>query len=104
VREITLTVYDWFQGTAAIAAAFLAVVAGILALSLFKAAFQKKEMKAWRFVIFALVIFAVEEILGGLKAFGIYSTPHLTHVIPGFILGFMIAALVNQIYINRGCA
>ena len=82
----------------------MAIVAGILALSLFKAAFKKKELKAWRFLIFALVFFAVEEVVGALKIFGVYSTPHLTHVIPGIILAFIIAALVNQIYINRGCA
>ena len=83
-------------GTATIAAVFLSIVAGILAMSLFRSAFREKHMKAWRFLIFTLILFAVEEILGALKIFGIYSTPHLTHVVPGFILAFLIAAIVKE--------
>lgn len=96
-----LTAYDWAYGTSTIAVVFLSIVAGILALSLFRAAFMEKHLKAWRFLIFTLVFFAVEEVLGALKIFGIYSTPHLTHVVPGFILAFLIAALVNQIWVNK---
>jgi hypothetical protein len=102
VISITLTVYDWFLGTAEIAAVFLSIVAGFIALSLFKAARSRKELAAWKPLIIALVLFAVEEVVGALKTFGVYATPHLTHVIPGFILGFLIAALVMQIHINRG--
>ncbi len=104
VNIIALTTYDWIYGTATIAVVFLSIVAGALAISLFKSSFRSKELKAWRFLIIALVLFAVEEAVGALKIFGIYSTPHLTHVIPGFILAAMIAAIVNQIYINKGCA
>ncbi len=103
VREIVLTVYDWVYGTAAIGVVFLSIVAGILAISLFKQAFKNDEMRAWRFLIFTLIFFAVEESVGALKIFRLYVTPHLTHVIPGLILATMIAALVNQIYINKGC-
>lgn len=103
MNNITLTTYDWVLGVSEIAAVFLSIVAGIIALSLFKAAFKEKDLKAWRFLIFALVFFAINEAVGALKSFGVYSTPHLTHVIPGIVLAFVIAALVNQIYINRGC-
>jgi hypothetical protein len=47
-------------------------------------------------------LFAVEEVLGALKTFGIYSTPHLTHVIPFFILLFVIAGVLAQINITKG--
>ncbi len=104
MKKIALTVYDWFYGTATIAVVFLAIVAGILAMSLFKAAFKRKNLGAWRFLIFALVLFAAVEILGALKIFSIYSTPHLTHVIAGLVIACVIASLVNQIYINKGCA
>ena len=53
-------------------------------------------------MIIALVLFAVEEVIGALKTFGIYETPHLTHVIPFFILLFVIAAIVIQINITKG--
>lgn len=104
MKNIVLTTYDWILGVAEIAAVFLSIVAGVIGLSLFRISFTEKELKAWRFLIFALVFFAVVEIVGALKSFGVYSTPHLTHVIPGIVLAFLIAALVNQIYINRGCA
>ena len=100
---IALGFYNWIYGTVVIAVVFLSVVAGILALSLFKAAFKNPEMRAWRFLIFTLVFFALVEVVGALKIFRIYVTPHLTHIIPGFILATLIAALVNQIYINKGC-
>ncbi len=103
VNYIALTIYDWLYGTSTIATVFLAIVVGIIALSLFEAAFKKKELKAWRFLIVCLVFFALVEFFGALKVFGIYPTPHITHVLAGVVLAAMIASLVNQIYINRGC-
>ena len=103
VTDIALGFYDWTYGTITIAVVFLSIVAGILAISLFKAAFKHPKMRAWRFLIFTLVFFAAEESFGALKIFGIYVTPHITHIIPSIILATMIAALVNQIYINKGC-
>ncbi len=103
MNEIALTTYEWFYGTATIAVVFLSIVAGVLALSLFKAAFRKKELKAWRYIIFTLILFAVAEIFGALKIFGVYSTPHITHVLVGVVLATFIAAVVSQIYVNRGC-
>ncbi|MBN2111827.1 hypothetical protein JW707_01880 [Candidatus Woesearchaeota archaeon] len=100
--SIVLTVYDWFLGTAEIAAVFLSLVAGVIALSLFKVSRKNKELAAWKPLIIALVLFAVEETIGALKTFGVYTTPHLTHVVPGFVLAFLIASLVMQIHINRG--
>ena len=46
-------------------------------------------------------VFAVEEILGALRSFNIYSTPHLTHIVPSFILAFLIWALVLQIKVAK---
>ena len=97
-----LTVYDWFLGIAEIAAVFLSVVAGIMAISLFKISQKESILKAWKFMIIALVLFALEEILGALKTFGIYGTPHLTHIVPSFIMIFLIAALITQIQVNKG--
>lgn len=97
-----ITTYDWILGTAELAAAFLAIIAGILAISMLEASRQQKILSAWKWMIVALVIFMGEEIIGALKSFGIYSTPHLTHVIPFFILLFVIAALIIQISITKG--
>ena len=97
-----LTLYDWIYGIAQLAAAFLSIIAGVIALSMFRAARQQKILSAWKLIIIALVLFTIEEILGALKTFGVYSTPYLTHVVPSFILAFLIAALVKQKNINRG--
>ena len=97
-----LTPYDWVYGIAIITAVFLSIVAGILALTLFEKTAQRKYLCAWKPLIVALMLFTIEEIFGALKVFGIWSTPWLTHVIPSFILVFLIAALVKQISITRG--
>ncbi|MBD3304025.1 hypothetical protein GF343_02685 [Candidatus Woesearchaeota archaeon] len=96
------TAYEWIYGIAQFSAGFLSVVAGIIALSMFRAARQNKILRSWRFLIIALVLFAVEEVIGALKTFGIYETPHLTHVIPFFILLFVIAGVLAQIKITKG--
>jgi heme A synthase len=96
------TTYEWIYGIAQFSAGFLSVIAGIIALSMFRTAKQNKILRSWRFLIIGLVLFAVEEVLGALKTFGIYSTPHLTHVIPFFILLFVIAGVLAQINITKG--
>lgn len=98
-----LTPYDWVYGIATLTAVFLSIIAGFLALSLFERAGQRKYLSAWKPLAIALVLFACEEIVGALKIFGVWSTPWLTHVIPSFILVFLIAALIKQINITRGC-
>lgn len=98
-----LTPYDWVYGIANITNVFLSVIAGIIAISLFEKTSQRKYLSAWQPLLIALILFAIEEIVGALKIFGIWSTPWLTHVIPSFILVFLIAALAKQINITRGC-
>ena len=98
-----LTPYDWVYGITEITNVLLSVFAGGIALSLFEASSQRKYLSAWKPLIIALVIFTIEEIVGALKVFGIWSLPWLTHVLPSFILIFIIAALLRQINITRGC-
>ena len=82
---------------------FLSIIAGFIALSMFHLARERRYLKAWKALIVALVLFAVEEVFGALKIFGVWSTPWLTHVIPSFILVLFIWALISQIYIAKGC-
>jgi len=91
---------SFIAGVIGLTNTLLAVAAGILALTLFKSA--HKKLAAWKPLIIVLVLFAIEMILGILKAFHIYSTPHLTHIVPSILLGFLIYALVRQIYITGG--
>jgi len=97
-----LTIYDWVYGISQISSLVLVIIAGFIAVSLFSSAKKIKQLHAWKWMILALVLFAIEEIFGILKTFGIYRSPFLTHVLPGAILGCLIVALVVQININRG--
>ncbi|MFQ5620751.1 MAG: hypothetical protein ACE5FT_02830 [Candidatus Nanoarchaeia archaeon] len=97
-----LTPYDWMYGIAQLAALFLAIFAALFAISMFRTSRQFAMLKAWKWMIGAVVLFAVEELLGTLKTFGVFSTPHLTHVVPSFVMIFLIAALIKQIEINKG--
>ncbi len=97
-----LTIYDWVYGSGQIGAVILSFVAGGIALSMFKAARQRRLLRAWRFLIWALVLFVIVETVGALRTFGVWSSPWLTHVLVSMILGFLIAALIVQIQAPTG--
>lgn len=80
----------------------LSIIAAIIAISMLTMARKRKVLGAWVYLLIALLLFTAEEVIGGLKVFGIFDTPYLTHVIPSFILVFLIIALAKQININRG--
>ncbi len=92
---------EFITGVLQVANFFLSIVAGLIAASLFEVS-HKKELRAWKPLAVALVLFAVEEIFGGLRSFNIYSNPWITHVIPSFIMGFMIWSLALQLEVVRG--
>jgi hypothetical protein len=92
-----LSGWEWFLGTSAIAAVFMSVVGGIIAISMFRSARSMKQLRAWKFLIITLVLFAAEEVFGALKSFGIFQTEWITHVIPSFIMIFLITALIIQL-------
>tara|TARA_Y100000310_G_C20555246_1_gene750170 strand:+ start:309 stop:599 length:291 start_codon:yes stop_codon:yes gene_type:complete len=88
---------EYLEGILKIGNLVLAVVAGIIALSLVKATRERKELRPWIFMIGALVFFAVQMVLGALRAFQIFESPFLTHVNPALILVCIITALILQI-------
>jgi len=97
-------VIEYLEGLLKIANVFLSVVAGIIAITLFKVSEQKKNLKPWNYLIIVLVLFAVQMILGALRAFEIFESPYLTHIIPTIMLAFLIIALILQIQVQRACA
>jgi len=92
---------QYLEGLIKIANVFLAIVAGTIAISMFHIAHKQKNMKPWKFLIGALVLFSVQEILGALRAFQIFESPFLTHIVPTAILVFLIAAVIQQIQLSR---
>jgi len=91
---------DFITGVLQIANFFLSIVAGLIAASLFEAS-KKKELRAWKPLTVALILFAFEEIFGGLRSFSIYSNAWITHVIPSAILAFLIYSLIVQINVIK---
>jgi heme A synthase len=89
------------EGVIKIANLVLAVVAGTAASTLFMKAWRRKELRPWRYLIFALILFAFQELLGALRAFDIFSSPYLTHINVSVILGLLIAAIVLEITIKK---
>ena len=97
-----LSTYDWIYGSGQIGSVVLSLIAGIIAITMLRQAHKRKQLRAWPYLLWSLVFFAIEELVGALKTFGIWSTPWLTHIIPGLILAFLIAALVIQIQVVKG--
>ena len=97
-----LSTYDWIYGSCQIGSVVLSLVAGVIAISMIKQARRSRQLRAWPYLIWALVFFALEEVAGALKTFGFWSTPWLTHVIPSAILAFLIIALIIQIQVTKG--
>ncbi len=97
-----LSIYDWIYGSAQIGAVLLSIFAGMFAISLIKESQAHSNLRAWKPLIMALVLFIFEEIFGALRTFGIYSNQWITHVLPSLILAFLIIALIMQTSINKG--
>jgi len=94
-------ILEYIEGIIKIANVFLAIVAGIIAISLFKVSHKRKELQPWRLLIVALVFFSIQEILGALRAFRIFESPYLTHIIPTAMLVLLLSAIILQINITK---
>jgi predicted membrane-bound dolichyl-phosphate-mannose-protein mannosyltransferase len=92
---------QYLEGILKIANLVLALIAGIMGISLIKISRKRKELNAWVLLIAALIFFAVQMILGALRAFKIFETPYLTHIVPTIILVLLIIALLKQIHIQK---
>ena len=84
---------EYLPGVLQIANVFLMIIAGFFAISLFKVSHSTKHLKPWKILIMVLVLFVIEEILGGLIAFGKIQPTFLTHLIPTFMMVFLIYAV-----------
>ena len=88
---------EYLAGVLHVAIIFLSVVAGIFAASLLRVSHEAKQLSPWKYLIVALILFGVEEILGALISFRIILPTFLTHLLPTIILILMLIALREQI-------
>jgi predicted membrane-bound dolichyl-phosphate-mannose-protein mannosyltransferase len=92
---------EYLEGLLKIANLFLALIAGAIGISLIKISHKKKKLNAWVILIIALLFFAVQEVLGALRAFNIFESLYLTHIVPTIILVLLIIALLKQTAIQE---
>lgn len=93
---------SYIEGILKIANLFLVLVAGGIAISVFYHAWKNRELRAWKPMIIALLLFGVQQVLGMLRAFGIYESSFLTHVNVSLLLAFVVYALILQIGVVKG--
>jgi len=92
---------QYFEGILKIANLFLSIVAGFIAVAIIGISGKRKELVPWKALSVALIFFMVQEILGALRAFNIFSSPYLTHIVPTVILGLLIFCLAYQINLYK---
>lgn len=78
---------------------FLAVAAGVFAISLFKVSSRVKRLWSWRILIVSLVFFGIHKVLSAAYAFNILRTPYLGQLIPFIIQALALWAVISQIQI-----
>ena len=98
--DATITTINFLEGILKITNGVLSIIAACVALSLFKISHERKELRSWKALIMAVFFFMIQQILGALRAFGIFESPFLTHVVPAVVLGFLMYALIWQIHIH----
>ncbi len=91
----------FLEGLLKIANLVLSIIAAFISISLIKTSNKKHYLRPWLALIAALFFFMIQEILGALRAFDIFETSYLTHIVPTFILGFLIFALTFQINVKK---
>jgi hypothetical protein len=92
---------EYLAGVLAIAAFFLSLVAGVIAISMFRVAHSHARLRPWKYLLIVLFLFMIQEVLGVLKFFKLFETPYLTHIIPTAMLLILIYAISIEILIAR---
>ncbi|MBS3107087.1 hypothetical protein J4419_05515 [Candidatus Woesearchaeota archaeon] len=88
---------EFLEGALKLTNLVLALVAGYLSVRIYSMS-RRKDLLPWKILAVALLFFMVQQILGALRAFGLYTSPFLTHIVPTIILGLLILALSLQIH------
>ncbi|MBU2561054.1 MAG: hypothetical protein KKD17_02070 [Nanoarchaeota archaeon] len=96
-----MDIAQYIEGILKIANLFLAITAGAIGLTLIRRSLRDAEMRAWKYLAAILILFAFQQLLGFLRAFGIYTSPFLTHVNVSLILLLLIYTLNIQLKVVK---
>lgn len=91
----------FINGILQLAGLFLAIAAGILAISLFKVSSKTQRLWSWKVLIAALVVFAIHKVFSALYAFNVLRTPYLGQLLPFAILALTFWAVIFQFHIIK---
>lgn len=87
----------FYIGVLQLTVLFLSVFAGIISIRMFHLSKNKNELRAWKYLMIVLLLFAIEELIGILDAFDILrSINFMRHLLPSVIIGFIIVAALKQ--------
>lgn len=89
-------------GILAFASMFLAIVAAIIGISMFRASHKRKEFWSWKILILGLITYTIHKLFGALDAFNMYQTATgwMSQVFPILVQAFVLWAVILQIYIS----
>lgn len=79
----------------------LSIVAIIIAVPLIKKSKNVILVAYWKYLLTALILFAVFQIVSNMRTWGVIEIPYFTHVITFFILLFLLITLVKTEYVAR---
>jgi hypothetical protein len=100
-----IEMYDYVYGVAQLAAGILAIMVGFVCFPMLGKTRERKQA-AWKPLLLGLILFVLEEVIGGLRTFGVVPDAGIwkfsVHIIVSAILALMIGAVVMQTRINKG--
>ena len=79
----------------------LSIVAIIIAVPLMKKSKNVILVAYWRYLLTALILFAVFQIVSNMRTYGVVVIPYFTHIITFFILLFLLITLVKTENVAR---
>lgn len=95
----------YLVGSIQVIVVLFSIIAGFMCFSLIrklKNREEKRKYSVWKYLLFVLILFGIEEVLGILDAFNIMrDLNYLRHVVPSILLIFLLIALVKQVDLTR---
>jgi len=79
----------------------LSIVAIIIAIPLIRKSKNVILVAYWRYLLTALILFGIFQIVSNLRTYGIVQIPYFTHVITFFILLFLLITLIKTENVAR---
>jgi len=91
----------FIYGALSIGNIILAIVAAVIAGSLFKISHEKEHLRPWKLLIIIIGLFVLKEVLAAARGFKLWDPGFLTHVTATAMLVLFMSALIWQTNLNE---